>query len=75
MYYRSSTGTEIDFVGRELGVTAVESKYVDDDQRGRTRQGFTATQWHGIIASRSVTHWEDRISVIPAAILVLLLGS
>jgi len=75
MYYRSSTGTEIDFVGRGLGSAAVESKYVDGDQWGRVRQGFTATPWHGIVASRSVTHWEERISVIPAPLLVLLLGS
>jgi hypothetical protein len=71
----SSTGAEIDFAGRGLGSAAVESKYVDDDQWGRVRQGFAATPWRGIVASRSVTHWEDRISVIPAPLLVLLLGS
>lgn len=74
MYYRSKTGSEIDFVGRGLGRAAVESKYVDDDRWGGTRQTFAATPWHGLIASRSATHWEDGISVIPAPILVLLIG-
>jgi predicted AAA+ superfamily ATPase len=75
MYYRHATGSEIDFVGRGLGPAAVESKYVDDDRWGRTRQGFHATPWHGIVASRSTTHWEAEISVLPAPFLVLLLGS
>jgi hypothetical protein len=75
MYFRHTTGSEIDFVGHGLGRVAVESKYVDDDRWGRTRQTFQATPWHGIVASRSTTHWEERISVIPAPILVLLLGS
>lgn len=74
MYYRHSTGTEIDFVGRGLGKAAAESKYTDDDRWGRTRQTFAATPWHGIVASRSATHWEDGISVLPTPLLVLLLG-
>jgi predicted AAA+ superfamily ATPase len=74
MYYRSKTGSEIDFAGRGLGRAAVESKYVDDDRWGGTRQTFASTPWHGLIASRSATHWEDGISVIPAPILVLLIG-
>ena len=73
MYFRQRTGTEIDFVGRGLGKAAAESKYVDDDRWGRTRQTFAATPWHGIVASRSTTHWEDGISVIPVPILVLLI--
>lgn len=75
MYFRHTTGTEIDFVGRGLGHAAVGSKYVDDGKWGRTRQVFQNTPWHGIVASRSTTHWEERISVVPAPILALLLGA
>jgi predicted AAA+ superfamily ATPase len=74
LYYRSSTGSEIDFVGRRLGSIAIESKYVDDGRWGRTEQTFKATPWSGIVASRSIVQWEARISVIPAALLALLLG-
>lgn len=74
LYYRSSTGSEIDFVGRRLVPLAIESKYVDDDRWGRIQQAFKATPWSGIVASRSVLQWEEHISVIPAALLVLLLG-
>jgi uncharacterized protein len=75
VYYRNSTGSEIDFVGRGLGRIAVEGKYVDDDHWGRARQTFQPSNWHGILASRSATHWDDVISVIPAPILVLIIGS
>lgn len=75
LYYRHSTGTEIDFVSRSLGHVAVESKYSDDDRWGRARQSFQATRWHGILASRSATHWDDDMSVIPAPLLALLIGS
>jgi predicted AAA+ superfamily ATPase len=74
LYYRSPTGSEIDFVGRRLGSMAIESKYVDDDRWGRIRQTFRASPWSGIVASRSVVHWDERISVIPAALLVLMVG-
>lgn len=75
LYYRHSTGSEIDFVGRGLGHVAVESKYADDDTSGRASQTFRATPWHGILASRSATRWDEAISVIPAPLLALLLGS
>lgn len=75
LYYRHSSGSEIDFVGRDLGQVAVEAKYVDDDQWGRIRQTLQAAGRDGVIASRSATHWGDGISVIPAPILVLLIGS
>lgn len=74
MYFRASTGAEIDFVGRGLGKAAAESKYVDDDRWGRTRQTVIASPWHGIVASRSATQWQDGLSVIPAPVLVLLVG-
>jgi hypothetical protein len=75
LYRRNSTGSEIDFVGRRLGGVAVESKYVDDDRWGRTAQIFRSSPWRGIVASRSVTQWEDTLSVIPTCLLVLLLGT
>ncbi len=74
LYYRNATGAEIDFVGRALGKTAVESKYSDDDRWGRTRQTFLAAPWHGIVASRSATNWDNGMSVMPAAIFALLIG-
>lgn len=50
-------------------------KFSDDDRLGRTRQTFTAAGWHGIIATRSLTRWDDKTSALPAPILTLLLGS
>lgn len=75
LYYRHSSGSEIDFVGRGLGPIAVEGKYVDDGRWGRVRQTFQAARWHGILASRSAIRWEDTISVLPAPVLALLIGS
>jgi uncharacterized protein len=75
LYYRSAKGTEIDFVGRRLSPIALESKYVDDGRWGHLAQAFAATEWRGILASRSVTQWDERLSVIPAGILALLLGA
>jgi uncharacterized protein len=75
VYYRSATGTEIDFVGRAIGKAAVESKYTDDDRWGRVRQSFAASPWRGIVASRSATHFEEGLSVVPACILVTLIGA
>lgn len=74
MYYRSKTNSEIDFVGRGLAPVAAESKYVDDDRWGGARQTFAPTPWNGIIASRSATHWEEGLSVLPAPVLALLIG-
>jgi predicted AAA+ superfamily ATPase len=74
LYYRGSTGSEIDFVGRRLAPMAIESKYVDDGRWGRTQQTFKASPWSAIVATRSVVQWEESISVLPAPILAVLLG-
>jgi predicted AAA+ superfamily ATPase len=70
--YRSATNAEIDFVGRPLGV-AVESKYADDIS-GRVAQTIRASNWKGIVGSRSVLEWGDHVDVMPTALMVLLLG-
>jgi uncharacterized protein len=75
LYYRHSSGSEIDFVGRDLGAVAVESKYSDDDRWGRTRQTFAATRWAGIVATRASAHSDEVITALPVPILVLILGS
>ncbi len=73
LHYRSSTGTEIDFVGRRMGEIAVESKYVDD-RWAREAQTLAASGWHGVIATRSVTQWRGEVWAVPAPILALILG-
>lgn len=73
MYYRSKTGAEVDFVGRLLGGAAVESKYVDG-RWGRELQTLRATEWTGIVATRSVTDFSTDASVLPAPILAVILG-
>lgn len=74
MHYHSATRAEIDFVGRGLGRSAVESKYTDD-RWGRELQTIAASPWFGIIASRSGVEWRDDAWIIPAAMLALLLGA
>ncbi len=72
LYYRSSTGAEIDFVGRSFGGTAVESKYVDGGWR-RAAATLRASPWRGVMATRSVVEWGDDVVALPAPILALLL--
>ncbi|QSB15087.1 ATP-binding protein [Natronosporangium hydrolyticum] len=73
LYHRSSTRTEIDFVGRGLGGVAIESKYADSAV-GRDAQTLAASRWSGVITSRSVTRFGDEVDVLPAPMVVLLLG-
>lgn len=73
LHYRSATRAEIDFVSRRFGEIAVESKYVDD-RWGRELQTIARSPWFGIVATRSGLEWGDDAWVMPAPILVLLLG-
>jgi predicted AAA+ superfamily ATPase len=73
LHHRTSTGTEIDFVGAAMGEIAVECKYVDD-RWGRETQTLRASRWFGIVASRSGVEWGERTWVIPSPILALILG-
>lgn len=73
LYHRTTTGREIDFVGRDLNTVAIESKYIDG-KFGRDMQTITRSPWFGILASRSVPEWHQDGWIIPAPILTLLLG-
>lgn len=74
MYHRSASRSEIDFVGRGLRQVAIESKYTDD-AFGRAAQTIQASQWQGIIASRSAVVWGETADVLPAPFVALLLGA
>ncbi len=74
LYYRSASRSEIDFVGRDLGQVAVESKYVDD-RWGRELQTITASPWFGILATRSGIEFGEHAWAVPAPILALILGA
>lgn len=74
LHYRSATGAEIDFVGRQLSPVALESKYVDD-RWAREMQTIRASPWFGVLASRSGLDWREDGWVVPIPILVLLLGA
>jgi hypothetical protein len=73
LYYRSRTRAEIDFVGRGMHGVVVESKY-SDATTGRDAQTLRASGWQGVIASRSVTQYPEKVTVLPAPIVAVLLG-
>lgn len=73
LHHRTRTRAEIDFVGRAFARVAVESKYVDD-RWGRDLQTLRASPWWGVVATRSGVEWRDDAVVLPAPLLVLLLG-
>lgn len=73
LHYRSKSGAEIDFVGRDFGGAAVESKYVDGGWRGSART-IEASGRRGIVATRSEIDLDDpRICAVPASMLAWLL--
>ena len=66
---------EIDFVGPDLGGWAIESKYVDGRWR-RDAQTLSASEWRGIVATRSELNLDDpEVAAIPVAMLAWLLDS
>lgn len=72
LYYRSATGAEIDFVGKDLAGLAVECKYVDD-RWGREMQTIAASPWFGVLATRSGADERPEGLAVPSPILSLLL--
>ena len=75
LYHRTRTRREIDLVGPEFGGWAIESKYVDGRWQ-RDAQTLRASEWRGIIATRSELNLEDPgMAAIPAALLAWLLDN
>ena len=76
LYYRSKTNREIDFVGRDLGDIAIESKYVDGGWRGTAGRTIGASRWKGIVATRTEIDLDDPdLMAVPTAVLAWLIDS
>jgi predicted AAA+ superfamily ATPase len=74
MYYRSTTRSEIDFVGPWLGRVPFEVKYTDGAWRRETQTALAA-YGRVVLATRSVLERDEHRVAVPAAILALLLDS
>jgi hypothetical protein len=73
LYYRSSTGAEIDFVSASFAATCVESKFVD---RSWGRAFQTIEAWGrstGVVATRSGLKRHDGGWALPAGLVAFLL--
>ena len=70
LHHRSNTRREIDFVGPHFGGIAIESKFVDGRWK-RAAQTLAASQWRGIVATRSELDLSgsNNAIAIPAAML------
>ena len=76
LYHRNKTNREIDFVGRDLGDMAIESKYVDGGWRGTAGRTINASPWKGIVATRTeVDLCNPDLMAVPTAILAWLLDT
>lgn len=74
LYYRSSTGAEIDFMSPDVPDACVESKYVNRGW-GRAFQTIEASgRSVGFVATRSGLERRDGGWALPAGVLVYLLG-
>ncbi len=75
MYHHSSSDTEIDFVGRDFGGFAVESRFVNKGWKVRTVT-LARSRWNGIVATRSVLDVSDpALMAIPAGMLAWLIDN
>lgn len=75
LYYRSSSGAEIDFVARDFADSCVESRYVDD-RWGRAFVTIAASgRSSGIVATRSGLRAHEAGWAFPAGVLAYLVGS
>jgi uncharacterized protein len=72
LYHRTPTDQEVDFVGGDLPLTPVESKYVDSQWR-RAAQTMRAAFGQGIVATRSVLDLDGDAWAVPAPLLALAL--
>lgn len=74
LYYRSSTGAEIDFVSASFAKTCVESKFVDRGW-GRAFQTIEASgKSPGVVATRSGLNRHDGGWALPAGLVAFLLS-
>jgi uncharacterized protein len=74
LYYRSSTGAEIDFVSAAFPNTCVESKFVDRGW-GRAFQTIAASgRSTGVVATRSGLNRHDGGWALPAGLVAFLLS-
>ncbi len=74
LYHRNQTNREIDFVGRDLGDVAIESKYVDGGWRGTAGRTIKASPWRGIVATRTEVNLDDpQLVAVPTAVLAWLI--
>ena len=75
LHHRTRSRREIDFVGREFGDIAVESKYVDGDRWRRDARTLRASRWRGIMATRGALDLRDPdLLAVPAGLLAWLIG-
>ena len=75
LHHRSRTGSEIDFVGRDFGEAAIESKYVDGRWFGSAKT-LRASRWQGIIATRTELNLDHPdITAVPTSLLAWLLDT
>lgn len=74
LYYRSSTGAEIDFVSASFAKTCVESKFVDRGW-GRAFQTIEASgKSPGVVATRSGLNRHEGGWALPAGLVAFLLS-
>jgi predicted AAA+ superfamily ATPase len=74
LYWKSAAGKEIDFLsGQRSPWVAVESKYAGR-VAGQDRLAIRDTSRRGLIASRDTLDLDDVVRVIPAPIVLALLG-
>lgn len=74
LYYRSSTGSEIDFVSPDFTDACVESKYVDSGWGHAFLTIAASGRSSGFVATRSGLREHDDGWALPTALLVYLLG-
>lgn len=75
LYYRSSSGAEIDFMAQDFAGTCVESKYVDDRWGQAFKTVAASGQSPGFVVTRSGLQKHDDGWAIPAGVFVHLIGS
>lgn len=75
LYYRSSSGAEVDFVARDFANTCVESKYVDDRWGHAFRTVASSGRSPGFVVTRSGLQDHEDGWAVPAGVFVYLIGS
>ena len=74
LHFRSATDAEIDFVGPDFGGLAIESKYTDGHWRRSVGRTLKASQWRGLVATRTELDLSDlETAAMPTAMLAWLI--